>query len=131
MVQHKVSCTLSPPASQHSHRVQQHAQCFARTMLYSHWYLPCCAVCVSCRDISPSGLLFSPLLSYEGYSYADIVTTPLAEAMRDAINQAADKGILYIPPEATRPVVYMSLQGRSKLYSLHGGHAEFQRGVPW
>ena len=85
----------------------------------------------SCRDISPSGLLFSPLLSYEGYSYADIVTTPLAEAMRDAINQAADKGILYIPPEATRPVVYMSLQGRSKLDSLHGGHAEFQRGVPW
>jgi hypothetical protein len=39
------------------------------------------------------------------------MTTPLAEAMRDALAAAARIGELYAPPEAARPVVYMALQG--------------------
>lgn len=66
---------------------------------------------VACRGIWRNGLLFSPLLKYAGLSYTDIMTVPLASAMRDALSQAAKTGTLYIPPEATRPVVYMSLQG--------------------
>lgn len=37
--------------------------------------------------------------------------TPLAEAMRDALAASAKAGDLYIPPDASRAVVYMALQG--------------------
>lgn len=44
-------------------------------------------------------------------SYADVMLTPLAEAMRDALAAAAKLGKVYAPPQAARPVVYMGLQG--------------------
>jgi hypothetical protein len=59
-----------------------------------------------------NALLFSPTTKYGGYSFADIMTVPLAEAMRDAVAAAAKTGDLYTPPGAERPVVYMAFQGR-------------------
>lgn len=67
--------------------------------------------CLLCRGIWRNSLLFSPTTKYGSYSYADVMTTPLAEAMRDALAAAAKIGKLYAPPEAARPVVYMALQG--------------------
>lgn len=66
---------------------------------------------LSCRGIWRNSLLFSPTVKYGSYSYADVMLTPLSEAMRDAIAAAAKLGDLYMPPEAARPVVYMALQG--------------------
>jgi hypothetical protein len=66
---------------------------------------------LSCRGIWRNSLLFSPTVKYDSYSYADVMLTPLSEAMRDAIAAAAKLGDLYMPPEAARPVVYMALQG--------------------
>ncbi len=68
----------------------------------------------SCRGLSSNGLLFSPILKYGNVSYTDIVLTPIAEAVRDANAKATDMGLHYVPPEATRSVVYMSLQGMRK-----------------
>lgn len=63
------------------------------------------------RGIWPATLLFSPLEKYGEFSYADVMITPLAEAMRDAIAKAQQLGKLFTPPDAARPVVYMGLQG--------------------
>jgi hypothetical protein len=71
----------------------------------------CCAG--HCSGVWRNSLLFSPTTKYGGYSYADVMTTPLAEAMRDALTAAAKLGKLYTPPDASRPVVYMGLQGES------------------
>jgi hypothetical protein len=70
-----------------------------------------------------NSLLFSPTTTYGDYSWVDVIITPLAEAMRDAITAAAALGDLYAPPEASRPVVYMAMQGESRhtLYKLHAG----------
>jgi hypothetical protein len=54
-------------------------------------------------------------MKYGGYSWVDVMITPLAEAMRDAITAAAALGDLYSPPEARRPVVYMAMQGEPHL----------------
>jgi hypothetical protein len=58
------------------------------------------------------------LEKYGAFSYAEVMTTPLAEAMRDAIVKAQQMGKLYTPPDATRPVVYMALQGKLLLVAL-------------
>jgi hypothetical protein len=71
-----------------------------------------------CRGIWPATLLFSPLEKYGAFSYADVMITPLAEAMRDAIAKAKQMGKLYTPPDASRPVVYMALQGKLLLVAL-------------
>jgi hypothetical protein len=63
------------------------------------------------RGIWRNGLLFGPNDKYGGYSYADVMTIPLAEAMRDALAITAAEGSLYTPPDRSRPVVYMGLQG--------------------
>ena len=65
----------------------------------------------TCRGIWRNGLLFGPYDKHNGYSYADVMTIPLAEAMRDALATTAAEGSLYTPPERSRPVVYMGLQG--------------------
>jgi hypothetical protein len=41
------------------------------------------------------------------------MTTPLAEALRDALKTVAAEGLLTTPPERARPVVYMGLQGET------------------
>ena len=66
---------------------------------------------LSCRGIWRNSLLFSPTVKYGDYSYADVMTAPLAEAMRDALAAAAKVGKLVTPPDRSRPVVYMALQG--------------------
>lgn len=63
------------------------------------------------RGIWRNGLLFGPYDKYNGYSYTDVMTIPLAEAMRDALAITAAEGTLYTPPDKSRPVVYMGLQG--------------------
>jgi hypothetical protein len=73
---------------------------------------------VLCRGIWPATLLFSPLEKYGAFSYADVMITPLAEAMRDAIVKANQINKLYTPPDADRPVVYMALQGKLLLVAL-------------
>jgi hypothetical protein len=70
------------------------------------------------RGIWPATLLFSPLEKYGAFSYVDVMITPLAEAMRDAIVKANQLGKLYTPPNANRPVVYMALQGKLLLVAL-------------
>jgi hypothetical protein len=72
----------------------------------------CALNVVLCRGIWPSTLLFSPLEKYGAFSYADVMITPLVEAMRDAIVKANQLSKLYTPPDAKRPVVYMALQGK-------------------
>lgn len=68
-----------------------------------------------CRGIWRNGLLFGPYDKYGGYSYADVMTIPLAEAMRDALNIVAAEGNLATPHDRHRPVVYMGLQGERVL----------------
>lgn len=46
-------------------------------------------------------------------SYADVMIIPVAEAMRDALATVAAEGALFTPPDKSRPVVYMGLQGKS------------------
>jgi len=69
----------------------------------------------SCRGVWRNGLLFSPTVKYGDYSYADLMTQPLSEAMRDALANAAKLGKLVTPPERSRPVVYIAMQGRQSL----------------
>lgn len=58
-----------------------------------------------------NGLLFAPIQTYGEHSFADIMTTPIAQAMKDAIATTASEGKLYTPPDRARPVVYIGLQG--------------------
>jgi hypothetical protein len=78
----------------------------------------CALDVVLCRGIWPATLLFSPSEKYGAFSYADVMITPLAEAMSDAIVKAQNLGKLYTPPNAKRPVVYMALQGKLLLVAL-------------
>jgi hypothetical protein len=53
-----------------------------------------------------NGLLFRPAQKYGGFSYADIMLDPLADALASAYKQAASEQVLPV-----NPVVYFGLQG--------------------
>lgn len=65
----------------------------------------------TCRGVWRNSLMFGPTDKHSNFSFADVMTVPLAEALRDALNTTAAEGALYTPPERTRPVVYVGLQG--------------------
>jgi hypothetical protein len=87
-----------PPPPLHAHTHSHH----------THTHLPTQPID---RGVWRNGLLFNPTLKYGGYSYADVMTMPLAQAMHDALALAAAAGNLTAAPDKARPVVYMGLQG--------------------
>jgi hypothetical protein len=86
-----------------------HSQCIFCTTHFTHCPAP--PPHATCRGMWRNGLLFTPNQTYGQHSFADIMTIPIAQAMRDAIETTASEGKLYTPPDRVRPVVYIGFQG--------------------